>query len=196
MPKQWQGTMFQQEPQDPKPRSHQWSAAHKETRERRSFKHNSLAQLLDQSSFWDMQLTHCASLQLTTNNFKLPTEMNSSVGSMSSLQESHLKQAGSCSEPVKISRKPSGTTQNGACYSHPIGADETTDNFREINIFQEEVTVILPGTAGKFSQLLLLVSQDISYRPEQWKCRGGQWGKRLLKLNECTFHHPSYTFSM
>lgn len=112
-----------------------------------------------------MQLTRCASLQFTTNHSELSTEMNSSVGSMSSLQENHLKQAGSCSEPAKISRKALGTTKNGACYSHPTGADETRDNFREINIFQEEVTVILLGTAGKFSQLLLLVSQDVSYRP-------------------------------
>lgn len=75
---------------------------------------------------------------------------------MSSLQEIHLKQAGSCSEPAEISRKALGTTQNGACYSHPTCTDETRDSFREINIFQEEVTVTLPGTAAKFSQLLLL----------------------------------------
>lgn len=87
---------------------------------------------------------------------------------MSSLQEIHLKQAGSCSEPAEISRKALGTTQNGACYSHPTCTDETRDSFREINIFREEVTVTLPGTAGKFSQLLLLqvmVAQDTSYRP-------------------------------
>jgi len=87
---------------------------------------------------------------------------------MSSLQEIHLKQAGSCSEPAEISRKAFGTTQNGACYGHPTRTDETRDSFREINIFQEEVTAILPSTAGKFSQLLqkqVTVQQDTSYRP-------------------------------
>lgn len=102
-----------------------------------------------------MQL-NCVNLQFTTNHFELSTEMNSSVGSMSSLQEIHLKQGGSYSELAKISRKALGTTQNEVCYSHSTPADETRDNFRAINMFQEEVTVILPGTAGEFSQLLLL----------------------------------------
>lgn len=122
---------------DPKPRSYQWSAACTETGESRSLEHKNLAQLLDEGNFRDTQLTNCASLQFATNHFELSTEMNSSVGSMSSLQEIHLKQAGSCSEPAEISRKALGTTQNGACYSHPTRADETLDNFREINVFQE-----------------------------------------------------------
>lgn len=85
---------------------------------------------------------------------------------MSSLQEIHLKQGGSYSELAKISRKALGTTQNEVCYSHSTPADETKDNFREINIFQEEVTVILPRTAGEFSQLLqVMVLQDTNYWP-------------------------------
>lgn len=87
-----------------------------------------------------MQL-NCASLQFTTDHFELSTEMNSSVGSKSSLQEIHLKQAGSCSELAEISRKALGTTQNGAGYNHTSRADETRYNFRQINISQEEVTV-------------------------------------------------------
>lgn len=84
---------------------------------------------------------------------------------MSSLKEIHLKQGGSYSELAKTSRKALGTTQNEVCYSHSTPADETRDNFRAINIFQEEVTVILPETAGEFSQLLLLqvmVLQDMN----------------------------------
>lgn len=47
--------------------------------------------------------------------------------------------------------------------AHSTPADETKDNFRAINIFQEEVTVILPGTAGEFSQLLqVMVLQDMN----------------------------------
>lgn len=132
-------------------------------------KHNSLARLLDYGNFRDTQLTNSAGLQFATNHFELSTEMNSGAGSMSSLQEIHLKQAGSCSEPAKISRRALGTAQNGARYIHPTCADETGDNFREINILQKEVTALLPSTAGKFSQLLqkqvTTAPQDASYRP-------------------------------
>lgn len=132
--KQRQSTTFQLARWSPKPRSFNWLAAHTESRESRSSEHIILAQLLDSGNFQDTQL-NCVSLQFTTNHSELSTEMNSSVGSMSSLQEIHLKQGGSYSELAKISRKALGTTQNELCSSHSTPADETRDNLREINIF-------------------------------------------------------------
>lgn len=151
--KQRPSTTFQVAGWGPKSRSYHWLSAHTESRESRSSEHIILAQLLDSGNFQDVQVK-CISLQFTTNHSELSTEMNSSVGSMSSLQEIHLKQGGRYSELAKISRKALGTTQNEVCSSHSTPADETRDSFREINIFQEEVTVTLPGTAGEFSQLL------------------------------------------
>lgn len=163
--KQRQSTTFQLAQWGPKPRSYHWLATRTENRESRSSEHIILAQLLVSGNFQDMQL-NWVSLQFTKNHFELSTEMNSSAGSMSSLQEIHLKQGGSYSKLAKISRKALGTTQNEVCYSHSTPADETRDNFREINIFQEEVTVFLPGTAGEFSQLLqVMVLQDTDYWP-------------------------------
>lgn len=52
------------------------------------------------------------------------------------------------------------------CVTATTPADETRDNFREINIFKDVVTVILPGTAGEFSQLLQeMVLYDTNYGP-------------------------------
>lgn len=82
-----------------------------ESRESICSEHIILAQLLDSGNFQDMQL-HCVSLQFTTSRLELSTEMNSSVGSMSSLQEIHLKQGGSYTELAKSSRKALGATQN------------------------------------------------------------------------------------